>query len=126
MEEFHTQQLPQIRTARNAPPPGFGAQANLETASVVGTPVTQRKGNNTPVFQQYQQPARDRQLWQGYFRTYEHDMQAQFMKAMTKGPRMDFPRFSSEDTIGWIRQFTNISKWQQHLKSTSSHFLRCT
>ncbi|XP_073355335.1 uncharacterized protein [Aegilops tauschii subsp. strangulata] len=104
MEELHMQQLPQIRTARTAPPPGFGAQANLETTSAIGTLVTQRRGGHTPAFQQYQQPARDRQLWQGYFRTYEQDMQAQFMKVMTKGPRMDFPRFSGEDPVGWIRQ----------------------
>ena len=121
LEELHMQRLPPIRTGRTTVPPGYAVQHNLETTSAMGTLVTQRRGGHTPAFQQYQQPTRDMQLWQGYFRTYEQDMQAQFMKAMTKGPRMDFPRFSDEDPIGWIRQFTNISKWQLLLKSIKYH-----
>lgn len=31
-------------------------------------------------------------------------MQAQFMKSMTKGPKMEFPRFAGDDPVGWIRQ----------------------
>jgi hypothetical protein len=31
-------------------------------------------------------------------------MQVQFMKSITKGPKLDFPRFSGDDPVGWIRQ----------------------
>ena len=31
-------------------------------------------------------------------------MQCQFMKSLTKGPKMDFSRFEGEDPVGWIRQ----------------------
>lgn len=31
-------------------------------------------------------------------------MQAHFMKSLTKGPKMDFPRFEGEDPVGWKRQ----------------------
>ena len=43
-------------------------------------------------------------MWQGYFRTYEQDQQAQFLKSITKGPNMEFPRFYGQDPVGWIRQ----------------------
>ena len=43
-------------------------------------------------------------MWQGYHKTYELDMQAQFMRSLTKGPKLEFPRFSGEDPVGWIRQ----------------------
>ena len=70
---------------------------------MAGNPITARNNVHTPAFNQFYQQNRDMQLWQGYYKTYEQDMQAQFMKAMTKGPRMDFPRFSGEDHVGWIR-----------------------
>jgi hypothetical protein len=31
-------------------------------------------------------------------------MRMQFFKSITKGPRMDFPRFEGENPVGWIRQ----------------------
>ncbi|XP_044318611.1 uncharacterized protein [Triticum aestivum] len=104
LEELQLQNLPPIRTNRNAVPPGFVQQGRTDNASAIGTPVTARDKANTPAFNQYFQPNRDRQLWQGYYRTYEQDMQAQFMKSVTKGPRLDFPKFAGTDPVGWIRQ----------------------
>ena len=91
LEEIQLQNLPPIRTNRTNGPPGFVPQGRQETHSNVGTPVTARQNANTPVFNQFYQQNRDRQLWQGYHRTYEQDMQAQFMRSLTKGPKMDFP-----------------------------------
>lgn len=31
-------------------------------------------------------------------------MRAQFMKSITKGPKMDFPRFDGDEPVGWIQQ----------------------
>jgi hypothetical protein len=43
-------------------------------------------------------------LWEGYARDYQKEMRMQFFKSITKGPRMDFPRFEGENPVGWIRQ----------------------
>lgn len=104
LEELQQQNLPPIRTSRPAAPPGFAQQGRPEHLSPLGTPVTARQSTHTPIFKQYYQQNRDRQLWQGYAKTYEQDMQCQFMKSLTKGPKMDFPRFEGEDPVGWIRQ----------------------
>lgn len=103
MEDVHQQNLPPIRTNRLQRPPGFHSNTAPGQSSEVGTPLGSQHTDHTPVFNQYQQN-RERQMWQGYFRTYEQDMRAQFMKSITKGPKMDFPRFDGTDPVGWIRQ----------------------
>lgn len=104
LEDIQLQYLPPIRTKRITVPPGFAQQGRNDTASAIGTPVTGRHNAHTPAFNQFYQQNRDMQLWQGYYKTYEQDMQAQLMKSVTKGPRLDFPRFSGTDLVGWIRQ----------------------
>lgn len=89
------QDLPPIRVNRNGPPPGFQNQQQ-ELLSEPPTPLGTRPKVNTPVFNQFQNNT-DRQLWQGYYKTYEQEMKAQFMKSITKGPKMDFPKFEGED-----------------------------
>lgn len=100
LEDLQLHNLPPIRTNRANAPPGYTNQVRQDTNSVIGTP---RNNAHTPAFNQFYQN-RDRQLWQGYHKTYEQDMQVQFMKSITKGPKLDFPRFSGEDPVGWIRQ----------------------
>lgn len=103
LEELQLHNFPPIRTNRPTVPPGYANQGRQDTASAIGTPVTARNNAHTPAFNQFYQQNRDRQLWQGYYKTYEQDMQAQFMKSITKGPKLDFPRFSGADPVGWIR-----------------------
>lgn len=97
-EEAQLKNLPPVRVDRPKAPPGF-----ITTDLTGETPVATPHKQPTPTFQQYQ-ANRERQLWQGYLRTYEQDMQAQFMKALTKGPKMEFPKFDGTDPVGWIRQ----------------------
>ncbi|XBI85410.1 hypothetical protein VPH35_093554 [Triticum aestivum] len=104
MEELQCQNLSPIWTTKPIVPPGFANQGRQENASAIGTPLTARQEGHTPVFNKYYQQNRERQLWQGYYKTYEQDMHAQFMKSITKGPKLDFPRFSGADPVGWIRQ----------------------
>lgn len=35
---------------------------------------------------------------------YKSERAAQFLKSIAKGPKMDFPCFSGENPLGWIRQ----------------------
>uniref|UniRef100_A0A453IPF2 Ty3 transposon capsid-like protein domain-containing protein n=1 Tax=Aegilops tauschii subsp. strangulata TaxID=200361 RepID=A0A453IPF2_AEGTS len=35
---------------------------------------------------------------------YQSDRAIQFMKSISKGPKLDFPSFSGENPLGWIRQ----------------------
>ena len=70
-EELHLQNLSPIRVQRPLIPPGYDNQQRVDNLSVVGTPVTAREAGHTPVFNKFYQPNMDRQLWQGYFKTYE-------------------------------------------------------
>jgi hypothetical protein len=58
---------------------------------------------HTPAFHYFQPPA-VRRGWEGVVRTFEQEQRMQFMKAITKGPRIDFPRFDGTNPGGWIRQ----------------------
>ncbi|KAI5011562.1 hypothetical protein ZWY2020_013699 [Hordeum vulgare] len=104
MEDIQTQHLPPLKVQRQTVPPGYDNQQRTKNMSAIGTRVTARDGGQTPVFNKFYQTNRDRQMWQGYYRTYEQDMQAQFMKSLTKGPKLDFPRFEGTDPVGWITQ----------------------
>jgi hypothetical protein len=42
--------------------------------------------------------------WQKYQKDYEQEMRTQFLKNMTKGPRLDFPKFEGGNPVVWIRQ----------------------
>jgi hypothetical protein len=41
--------------------------------------------------------------WTKYQKDYEHEMRTQFLKNMTKGPRLDFPKFDGGNPVEWIR-----------------------
>jgi hypothetical protein len=45
-----------------------------------------------------------RNSWNKYTKDYEQDMKNQFMKNITKGPHLDFPKFEGENPVEWIRQ----------------------
>lgn len=104
MEDSQLQNLPPIRTNQTNGPPGFVQQNRQEANNSGGTPLTARHNAQTPAFNHFYQNNRDRQMWKGYHRTYELDMQAQFMRSLTKWPKLEFSRFSGEDPVGWIRQ----------------------
>uniref|UniRef100_A0ACD6AMJ2 Uncharacterized protein n=1 Tax=Avena sativa TaxID=4498 RepID=A0ACD6AMJ2_AVESA len=77
-------------------PPGFGRPPGHELA---GTP----RSPTTPVFHYFQPPG-VRRGWEGFVHTFEQEQHTQFLKAITKGPRMEFPRFDGVNPGGWIRQ----------------------
>ena len=86
-----------IETGRRSAPPGFAGPSR----SLAPTP----KQASTPVFHTFgQEHHKLQQLWEGYARDYEKEMRMQFFKSITKGPRMDFPRFDGDNPVGWIRQ----------------------
>ena len=65
-----------VRVNMSRFPPGF------QTTDLTGeedTPVANPTRPPTPAFQHYQ-PNRESQLWQGYFKTYEQEMQAQLKR----------------------------------------------
>jgi hypothetical protein len=95
--------LPPINTGRRSAPPGFGRPTLADIQSGQVTPRATPRMAKTPVFH-YFQPPEVRAKMEKYYQTYAQDMQAQFMKSITKGPRMDFPRFDGQNPTGWIRQ----------------------
>jgi hypothetical protein len=99
------QQLPPLNTGRRSAPPGFPHPQQMQPArSVHITPQNANaRGPRTPAFHNYQPPAL-RRKWEGYHRDYENEMRTNFLKSITKGPRMDFPRFEGDNPVGWIRQ----------------------
>jgi hypothetical protein len=44
------------------------------------------------------------EAWHTYQKTYEQEMRTQFLKNITKGPRLDFPKFEGGNPVEWIRQ----------------------
>ena len=102
----HSPDPPSPRSSgRRSAPPGFGPAVQQHRAQSV--PVTPANAQinlpRTPVFHQFQ-PRAVRRQWEGYYRNYENEMRTNFLKSMTKGSRMDFPRFDGDNTVGWIRQ----------------------
>jgi hypothetical protein len=60
---------------------------------------------STPVFNIcHQNQAKLDQVWDGYAREYQKEMRMNFFKSITKGPRMDFPKFDGDNPVGWIRR----------------------
>lgn len=100
MEDLQLHNLPHIRTSRTTTT-SFQQHHAYKSVCVVGTPVANHERVHTPAFQQFHRN-KERQLWQGYYRTYEQDMHARLMKSLTKGPKMDFPRFEGIDLVEWI------------------------
>jgi hypothetical protein len=96
-------QLPAINTGNRSAPPGFGRPTMQEINSGHATPTYRARAPHTPSFQNFQGPA-IRHGWEGFVRTYEQELRAQFLKSITKGPRMDFPCFDGTNPGGWIRQ----------------------
>uniref|UniRef100_A0ACD5Y3G3 Uncharacterized protein n=1 Tax=Avena sativa TaxID=4498 RepID=A0ACD5Y3G3_AVESA len=87
--------LPAINTARRSAPPGFANIDRIHTNKKVSTPAFHTFNQNKTKVDQ---------MWKGYARDYEKEMRTQFFKSITKGPRMDFPRFDGDNPVGWIRQ----------------------
>jgi hypothetical protein len=96
LSKCYQQQLP---ASRRSAPPGFGRQF---------CPIQPTH----PVETAYDQPLHPGQgpssgpanPWQKYQRDYEQVMRTQFLKNITKGPRLDFPKFDGGNPIEWIRQ----------------------
>jgi hypothetical protein len=106
--EFTAQQRPPpintnlpLNPPPRSAPPGFGHKHNPdgEEIQVTGSP----HSAPTPAFHYFQPPA-VRRGWEGFIRTYEQEQHMQFLKALTKGPRMDFPCFDGTNPGGWIRE----------------------
>ena len=97
LDQMNTDRLPPINTGRYSAPPGFAGHPRTQVANPQQV--------STPVFHQFhkEQP-KLQQLWEGYARDYEKEMRTQFFKSITKGPRIDFPRFDGDNPVGWIRQ----------------------
>ena len=68
-----------------------------------GSPAAPTRTTRTPAFYQIQQQGNKLQR-EDYPEAYEKDRRAQFLKSMTKGPKMEFPGFDGANPGGWIRQ----------------------
>lgn len=95
--------LPQINVNRRAGPPCFGNASVQDIYSGNVTPTVPVRTPHTPAFHNFQPPV-VRTQWEDYYGQYENEMCTQFLKSITKGPRMDFPRFEGVNPAGWIRQ----------------------
>ncbi|XP_044448015.1 uncharacterized protein [Triticum aestivum] len=95
--------LAPIQVPRPSVPPGFGTAATIDAPSGNATPTAAYKTARTPTFNNFR-AARVRQGWDEFPKQYEQEMRTQFLKSITKGPRMDFPRFDGENPAGWICQ----------------------
>uniref|UniRef100_A0ACD5Y0H7 Uncharacterized protein n=1 Tax=Avena sativa TaxID=4498 RepID=A0ACD5Y0H7_AVESA len=101
MELVTSGKLAPINTGRRSAPPGFAGLQKHVQHHRGNTP----KQAHTPVFHAFQQQQpKLQQLWEGYARDYEKEMRINFFKSITKGPRMDFPKFDVDNPVGWIRQ----------------------
>lgn len=85
-------ELPQIQTSRRSAPPGFGTTVTTDQPSIPVSPGVSTRATRMPAFNQIQQQG-NRLQWEDYPRAFERDMRAQFLKSMTKGPKMEFPKF---------------------------------
>lgn len=92
------EQLFQQQQVSRGPPPDFHT-TNPHTASH-----RQHLDHTTGFTPQYHQNSFQRNPWQNYARYYEQDTRNQFLKSITKGPRLDFPRFDGDNPEEWIRQ----------------------
>jgi hypothetical protein len=92
---LYQQNLP--ATHRSAPP-GYGPiQAGPSQQQPDATDQAPHGRNEPPHSDQ-------RNSWNKYTKDYEQDMRNQFMKNITKGPRLDFPKFEGSNPVEWIRQ----------------------
>ena len=95
--------LAPIQVPRHSAPPGFGNNSVFEIHSANGTPTAAYKIARTPGFHGFQPPG-VRQSWDDFQKQYDQDMCTQFLKSITKGPRLDFPRFVGDNPSGWFRK----------------------
>lgn len=95
--------LAPIQVPRPAVPPGYHSSTALDIHSGNVTPTAAYKTARTPGFHSFQPPG-VRQSWEDFQKQYEQEMRTQFLKSITKGPRMEFPRFDGDNPAGWIRQ----------------------
>jgi hypothetical protein len=93
LSRCYQQQLPAIR--RSAPP-GFGRQ-------FLSTHPTDPEPDHHLQPGQHSSSGQANP-WQKYQKDYEQEMRTQFLKNMTKGPHLDFPKFEGGNPVEWIRQ----------------------
>jgi hypothetical protein len=83
---------------RRPAPPGYGQPSSSHVQAVAEETHYDGPG---PV----EQPSHSQHNpWHKYTKDYEHEMRTQFLKNITKGPRLDFPKFDGDNPVEWIRQ----------------------
>jgi hypothetical protein len=92
----HVQQLTQ-QSHRSAPP-GFGHPSSSHVQAQL------EEGAPEPQYHQEHQQFTPRNPWTKYTKDYEQDMKTQFLKSITKGPKLNFPKFEGDNPVEWIRQ----------------------
>lgn len=87
-----------LPNARRSAPPGFGQassshmQVNMDDTDQDSRVHQEQNFNSQP------------NPWLRYTKDYEQEMRNQFLKNITKGPRLDFPKFDGANPVEWIRQ----------------------
>ena len=95
--------LAPLRVPNGAPPPGYAETVRHEAHSGNATLSAAYRTAHTPAFHNFQPPV-VRTSWEDYYKQYEQEMRTQFLKSITKGPRLEFPNFDGNNPGGWIRQ----------------------
>lgn len=100
---LNAMRLPPIQVGQKSGPPGFNRTNPQEIQSENASPTALMKTARTTAF-----PLANQQevnvIWDEYYKNYEKEMRTQFLKNITKGPRMEFPKFDGDNPGGWIRQ----------------------
>lgn len=116
------QRLPPINMGQRSAPRGFSktilSDIQLKGASTTGAMHTAR----TLGFQMAPQPEVNA-LWEDYCKNYEREMRTSFLKSVTKGPRMEFPKFDGENPRGGLDNVRSIFKWLEHQVIIRFHWL---
>jgi hypothetical protein len=88
-----------VPAARRSAPPGYGKHPFSSAPVRFTDPIPEPQ---QPPDHQHRPPQND--AWHNYQKTYEQEMRTQFLKNITKGPRLDFPKFEGGNPVEWIRQ----------------------
>lgn len=100
---LNAHRLPPIQIGNRSAPPGFPRANFQDITSEAASPTAQMKTARTTAFPQSNTQDVNA-IWDEYYKTYEKEMRTQFLKNITKGPRMEFPKLDGENPGGWIRQ----------------------
>jgi hypothetical protein len=87
-----------FQNSRRPAPPGYGQPSSSQVQASAED--TDPNGLYVPD----QRAPLQKNPWNKYPQDYEQEMRAQFLKNMTKGPRLDFPKFDGDKPVEWIRQ----------------------